>query len=66
MVLCRKVVNQFTENNLVNELCLPNELKKYLQYEDLKDHSSPKASLNFNAKLNAAPNAKQFQATIAF
>lgn len=66
MVLCRKVVNQFTANNLVNELCLPNELKKYLQYEDLKDQSSPKASLNFNSKLNAAPNAKQLHATIAF
>lgn len=66
MFLCRKVVNQFTANNLVNELCLPNELKKYLLYEDLKENSSPKSNLNFNTKLNATSNTKNFQATFAF
>lgn len=66
MFLCRKVVNQFTPNSLVNELCLPNELKKYLLYEDLRENSSPKTNLNFNTKLNVASNTKNIQATIAF
>ncbi|CAF0790797.1 unnamed protein product [Brachionus calyciflorus] len=68
MNLCRKAVNQFTKYSFINQLCLPNELKKYLKYEDLKDQTSPKSNINsFNSsKINQTSNSNQYKATIAF
>ena len=67
MNLCRKVVNQYVSQKIVNELCLPNELKRYLKYEELKDHSSPKSNVNNFSKLNQTTNnSNQFQTTFAF
>ena len=60
--LCRKIVNQYIERKSINELCLPNELKKFLKYEDLNDN----VQLHTNNKLNGNTKSNQFQSTIAF
>lgn len=46
--LCRKVVNQYVDHEKINKLALPNELKRFLQYDDIRDHpvSSTNSSTN--------------------
>jgi hypothetical protein len=35
--ICRKVVNQYLDHSKLKNLLLPNELKKFLLYEDIKE-----------------------------
>lgn len=54
--VCRVVVNQYVRRSDISKLGLPNELVKYLMYEDIKEHvhnSSPPASTNGNHHLKA-------------
>jgi len=42
--ICRKVVNQYVDHNQINKLVLPNELKRFLLYDDIKDLSLQQSS----------------------
>ena len=40
MSICRKVVNKMYNHDSIGNLCLPNELKRFLHYEDIRSSSA--------------------------
>jgi hypothetical protein len=54
--ICRKVVNQYVDHEQINKLSLPNELKRFLLYDDIREQqlstSSPSAPTTSNNNNN--------------
>jgi hypothetical protein len=38
--MCRKVVNHYIDQNSINKLQLPSELKKFILYENIREQTS--------------------------
>jgi len=53
--ICRKVVNQYVDHELISKLVLPSELKHFLLYDDIRDQ--PQSSQSPQLASTAAPSS---------